>query len=550
MWTTRTTPRRPERPAAWAPWGTPEHAVGLPRHVHRTLAERGLLRPGPPRPTARPDLPPTRLEGAALDALVGTVSRDHVRTDDDARATHAGGRSYTDLLRRRAGDPAAPDAVVSPADHDEVRAVLEACARHRVAVVPTGGGTSVVGGLEPLRGGLDAVVALDLHRLDRLLAVDPVSLTATLGAGLRTPAAEAALAPHGLTLGHTPQSWEMATVGGYVATRSAGQASTGYGRVEDMVVGLTCATPVGDLDLGRGPASAAGPRLLDVLVGSEGAYGVVTSATLAVHRRPEAVVRAGWSFPSFAHGVEAFRALAQDLRHGWAPDVCRLSDEEETATTLALAGGSAGARALRGYLAARGRAGGVLAVLGWEGTADDVRTRRRAAARLLRRHGGLPLGAGPGRAWERGRFHGPYLRDALLDHDVLVETLETATTWADLPALHAALRSAVRAALPGQDPIVQVHVSHLYRTGASLYLTVVGRQDDDPVAQWARVKRAASDTIAAHGATATHHHAVGVDHLPWVRAEVGDVGVRVLRAVKEALDPDGVLNPGKLVPPG
>jgi len=545
---------KPVPRSIWHGWGHPSRRTPLPAKALRFLDDAVGAAGVSQLPVAieQVRLRDSALSEAAITALGDVVGAEHVHTDRESRILHAGGKSYVDLLRRRRGNAEnAPDAVVYPADHDEVRRLLQVCGEHEIAVVPFGGGTSVVGGVEPVRGYFSAVVTMDLARLNALLDVDPISMTATLQAGMRGPEIEAALRRHGCTLGHFPQSYEQATFGGFVATRSAGQASTGYGRIDELVLGVTCATPNGDLVLGRGPASAAGPRLLDVVVGSEGRLGVITSATVAVRRTPKVQRFAGWSFPSFAAGAEAFRALAQQLGHGLAPDSCRLSDEEETFTTLTLAGGSGGARALRGYLRARGRRHGTLAIFGWDGTEEDIKRRRRAATKLLRAHGGITLGSSPGNAWAHARFAGPYLRDELLDHGVLVETLETATSWRDLPVLHTEVATALCESLsaPGSDPIVQCHISHIYRTGASLYFTVVARQDsDDPEGQWQTAKSAASTMIAAHGAAATHQHAVGVDHAPWMRAEVGELGLELLRAMKEAVDPKGILNPGKMLP--
>jgi len=546
---------KPVPASVWHGWGDPTERKPLPGHALRFLDDAlgAATAPGLPVRLEQVLLNDSALPDAAASALVAVVGPENVHTDRESRIVHAGGKSYVDLLRRRRGDAGhAPDAVVYPGDHEQVQQLLAVCVEHEVAVVPFGGGTSVVGGVEPVRGRFTALIALDLQRLDALLDVDPVSMTASLQAGMRGPQIEAALGGHGLTLGHFPQSWEQASLGGFIATRSAGQASTGYGRIDEQVLGVTCATPRGDLVLGRGPASASGPRLLDVVVGSEGRLGVITSATVGVRPRPTVQRFAGWSFPSFSAGADAFRALAQQLGHGVAPDSCRLSDEEETVTTLTLAGGSAGARAIRAYLRARGRRNGSLAIFGWDGTsALKVKRRRRAATTLLRKHGGIPLGAGPGNAWNHGRYAGPYLRDALLDHGVLVETLETATTWTDLPALHTAVVQALRSELagPGSDPIVQCHISHIYRSGASLYFTVLARRDPaDPEGQWHAAKSAASTVIAAHGAPATHQHAVGIDHAPWMAAEVGDTGLTLLAAMKDAVDPTGILNPGKMLP--
>ena len=532
----------PPSDLAPAGWGDPARRPGLPEHARRWLErEIGLGRPS--RPVPQVDLPPSALSESARAALSAAVGPGSVREEAADRVQHAAGRSYLDLLRLRAATADVPDAVVLPADADEVEAVLRACSEHGVAVVPFGGGTSVVGGVSPLRGRFAAVVSLDLRRLDRLLAVDPEALTATFEPGLRGPAAEELLAPHGLTLGHFPQSYEHASIGGYAATRSAGQASTGYGRFDELVTAVEVRTPAGPLALGRGAATAAGPDLLGLLVGSEGAFGVITSVTVRVRRRPDVRRYEGLLFRTWEEGCAALRELEQS---GAAPDVARLSDPDETRVQLALAGTGAVKRAL---LRARGYGGGCLAVFGWEGTADDVRARRRRTVRVAKGHGALVLGTSTGERWEHGRFEGPYLRDDLLDAGVLVETLETSAVWSRLHETREAVRAALTDALPGARPVVMCHVSHLYRHGASLYFTVLARQSEsDPVGQWQRAKDAACAAIVATGATITHHHAVGTDHRDHLPAEIGPLGVEVLRAVKGVLDPAGVMNPGKLVP--
>ncbi|WCB96438.1 putative FAD-linked oxidoreductase [Baekduia alba] len=480
---------------------------------------------------------PSALDPAARAALVAAVggAAEQVDEQEAARAAHANGMSYLDLIRRSAAPPAAPDAVVAPADHDEVGAVLRACAAHGVAVVPFGGGTSVVGGVAPRRGAFDAVIALDLRRLGSLVSVDDVSWTATLQAGVTGPRAEALLAEHGFTLGHVPQSFERATIGGYAATRSSGQLSTGWGRFDALVEHVRVATPSGDLDLGRAPGSAAGPDLKQLILGSEGAFGVVTEVTVRVRPIPEVRRHEGWRVADLAAGVAVLRTLAQ---RGPKPDLARLSDEAETALGVATGGGPAD------------EAGGCLLLVGWEGYADDVARRAEAATVILRAAGADPLGAEAAASWEHGRFRAPRLRDELLGAGLLIETLETATSWRDLVALHDHVGDVLRAALDGATPVVACHVSHLYAAGASLYFTVLARRDgDDPVGQWSRAKAAVMDALAAAGATLTHHHAVGADHAPWLAAEDGELGVEILRAVKARLDPAGVLNPGKLLPP-
>jgi alkyldihydroxyacetonephosphate synthase len=516
-----------------AGWGDPARRTGLPEHATAWL-RREI---GPTTPSAAVDitLRPGGLTEARSSALAGVVGADNVRADSPSRIAHAAGRSYLDLLALRSGQVDAPDAVVVPGSAAEVRGVLQVCAEAGIAVVPFGGGTSVVGGVAPLRGGFDAVVTVDLRRLDRLVSVDTDALTATFEPGLRGPAAEALLNAQGLTLGHFPQSYEYASLGGYAATRSSGQASTGYGRFDELVVAMVVQTPAGELRLGRGAASAAGPDLRALLLGSEGAFGIITELTLRVRRLADASHYEAFFFRSWEGGIAALRELEQQRL---APDVARLSDDDETRAQLALSGSS---RAQRAFL--RARRASCLAILGWDGA--DAGRRKRAVA-VVRRHGGFSVGTSAAEKWKAGRYDGPYLRDDLLDAGVLVETLETSARWSSLTATHAAVRAALQAELPGA--VVMCHVSHLYPHGASLYFTVLGKQDDNPVAQWKRAKHAAGDAIVASGATITHHHAVGTDHRPWMTEEIGPLGVDVLRAVKGVLDPAGILNPGKLIP--
>jgi alkyldihydroxyacetonephosphate synthase len=513
-------------------WGAPSAATVLPDSALGLVELAFGLQDRPPVEGATP--PPPALDDALLDGLRAVVGAEHVLTDDATRTLRTRGKSTPDLLRARAGDLGnAPDAVVRPGGHAEVEAVLAWAVDHRVAVVPFGGGTCVTGGLAARRDGFAGLVSLDLVRMRRLLAVDEVSMTATLEPGVRGPEAEALLADHGLTLGHYPQSFRHASIGGFAATRSSGQSSAGYGRFDAMVVGLTAATPTGSLHLGSSPANAAGPDLRQLLLGSEGAFGVITSVTVRVRRAPAVTSYEGWRWPSFDTGSEAMRTLAQS---GLLPTVLRLSDESETAINLADPSSIGGADDP-----------GCLMVTGYEGTASFVEARRAAVTAVLADLGGTPLGAEPGEKWAHGRFDGPHLRDALLDHGVLVETLETATFWSNRERLYADVKAALTSTL-GDGSLVLCHVSHVYETGCSLYFTVAARQAEDPLAQWQAAKAAASDAIVAAGATITHHHAVGTDHKPWLAREIGDVGVRVLRAVKAELDPTGILNPGVLIP--
>ena len=535
----------------WWGWGVDGHDAPLPKAAVLLLRDElgaGGARAAPPA-LDRIVLPEPALTAQARARLVAAVGAEHARDDRLTRVAHAAGRSYADLVRlRRGGALAAPDAVVYPTGHGEVAELLAVCAGESIAVVPFGGGTSVVGGVEPLRGPFASVVSLDLARMSGLIALDARSQLATFHAGTTGPEVERLLGEQGLTLGHLPQSFEFSTVGGWAATRSAGQASTGYGRLDELVVALRAATPSGELSTLAVPASAAGPDLRELLLGSEGVLGVITEVTLRVRPRPAVRRFDAYSLPGFAAGAGALRELEQA---GAAPDVARLSDEEETRISLALASRPAATRVLRAYMRGRGHDAGCLAILGYDGERSAIARRRARARAILRRHGAIALGQAPGAAWAKGRFHGAYVRDELMSRGVLVDTLETATTWTALRQTHRDIGAALHAALAerGTPAVVMCHVSHLYPTGASLYFTFLARQQAGAeLEQWRAAKAAASDAIRAAGATITHHHAVGTDHAPWLAAEVGDLGIEALRAVKARVDPAGVMNPGKLLP--
>jgi len=540
----------PRRDSKWWGWGDPSVEPELDAVARATLRESiGELTPAP-HPVSLDDfqLPdPEPLPGA----LVQAVGADGVFTSTEDRIRHAAGCGYGDLVRLRSGRlEAAPDAVLLPADADAVRRTLEVCAPEGIAVVPYGGGTSVVGGVAPVRGPHGRLVSLDLSRL-RGVEVDERSLTARLGAGLRGPEAEAGLAKHGFTLGHFPQSFEYATIGGFAATRSAGQSSSGYGRFDDMVSAVRLLAPAGELRTLETPHTAAGPSLRELVVGSEGVLGVIPEVTVRVRPAPAVRRYEGWMAESFEAGAEIVRALAQGPG---LPDVMRVSDEEETRASLALSGPRGIAGALFGrYLGLRRRRDGCLIVVGVEGDEESVARRRALTVRELRRGGAAYLGQAAGRSWEHGRFQGPYLRDTLIGAGAIVETLETSHTWARLGALRAAVGGAIRDALTAQGTpgLVLCHLSHAYADGASLYYTFIARsRHGEELEQWRAVKRAASEAIVASGGTITHHHAVGRDHAPYMEAEVGALGVDALRAVKERLDPTGIMNPGKLIPSG
>ncbi len=502
------------------------------------------------------DLRPPRLDDPVLASLRRLVGKEPVRVDLRCRVEHAYGKAYRDAVRIRRGEiPNPPDVVVYPADEGQVAALLAWAAERDVVIIPFGGGSSVLGGVEPPPGD-QPVVTMDLARLDQLVSLDPQSWTAVLQAGATGPKVEAHLNARGFTLGQFPQSFEFSTLGGWIATRAAGQTSTGYGKIEKMTQAVRLVTPVGIIETRDTPATATGPHLLHALIGSEGTYGVITEAVMRIRPYPQVQDYRGFLFHSLEEGIVALRALMQ---HGPQPTIARLSDAEETAGSAVLVHEHHGLRALAdrllaGYLQSQGHSlagGSCLLVLGYDGPAALVAGKWRQAIPLCRDHGALALGRGVGDSWKRDRFAQPYLRDTLLGVGVMVDTLETATSWSNLLNVYRAMTTAIRGAIRATDGgpgYVMTHVSHMYEWGASLYTTFLGRQaPGQEIEQWWRVKQAATDAVVAAGGTLSHHHGIARDHAPWLADEIGPVGMSMLRALKETLDPLEMMNPGILL---
>ena len=538
----------PRRDNRWWGWGDPAEPVELGPAAERLLAEREIATIDG---STAPQIDEVKIPEARplAERVLDAAGKENVFTGHEDRVRHANGQNYLDLMSLRAGRlEQAPDAVVVPENADRVLAVLEACADSGVAVVPFGGGSSVVGGVTPLRGEHETVISLDLAAL-REISVDETSLTARLGAGLRGPEAERLLGERGYTLGHFPQSFEYATIGGFAATRSAGQSSSGYGRFDSLVSSIRMITPAGEISTLATPHTSIGPALREVVVGSEGILGVIPDVDVRIRPLPAVRRYEAWIVEDFEAGNEIVRKLAQADA---LPTIIRVSDIPETDVNLAMSLPSgAAANAFRRYLKLRGRAGGSLVISGYEGSSGTVHRRRSDVAREIRRGGGVYLGQAAGKGWAKGRFHGPYLREGLLDRGVLVETLETAQQWSGHRHLYESVRRAMEEALAanGMEGIVMCHLSHAYRDGASLYFTVIASQGPAGGPEnWPKVKLAACRAIQAAGGTLSHHHATGRDHAPWIEGEIGAGGIDALRSLKEQFDPSGIMNPGKLLP--
>jgi alkyldihydroxyacetonephosphate synthase len=495
------------------------------------LSERlgfGSADPEQPVPLSQVSLPAPRLN--APDALSSICF-----TDPYERALHAYGRSYSDIVRAFRGRfDHPPDVVARPRDEDEVRAVLDWALSEGAAVIPFGGGTSVVGGVEARVGdGYRGVVTVDLKALDRVLEVDPISLAARIQAGASGPRLEEQLSEHGLTLRHFPQSFQFSTLGGWIATRAGGHFATLYTHIDDLVESVRALTPVGPWESRRLPGSGAGVSPDRLLIGSEGTLGVITEAWVRVRPRPAHRASAGVRFADFATGANAVRALSQS---GLYPSNCRLIDAQEAKLTGAGDGSHA------------------LLVLGFESADHDVENAMTLALHCCSDHGGSWERRGQGSVgnWREAFLRAPYLRDTFVAMGVLSETFETAITWERFPLFHAAVLERASAAVRevcGAGSVT-CRFTHVYPDGPAPYYTILApARRGEELEQWAVIKRAASEAVIDSGGTITHHHAVGRDHRPWYDRQRPDPFAAALRGAKAAVDPTGALNPGVLIDP-
>jgi alkyldihydroxyacetonephosphate synthase len=493
-----------------------------------------------PVPLEAIELPAPRLDPP--EALATIVS-----ADPHERVSHAYGRAYRDVVRAFRGrieNP--PDLVARPRDVVDIEALLEWCADAGAAAIPYGGGTSVVGGVEPRVGDSYAgAVSVDLGALDRVLEVDVMSRAARIQAGATGPGLEDQLRAEGLTLRHFPQSFEFSTLGGWIATRAGGHFATLYTHIDDLVESVRALTPSGIWESRRLPGSGAGPSPDRLLLGSEGILGVITEAWVRVHERPTWKASCGVAFDDFAPGAEAVRELSQS---GLYPTNCRLLDEAESALTHA------------------GPEGKAMLVLGFESAHHPVDQPMRLAVECTADHGGQP-GEVKGRAerkdpvgaWRHAFLAAPYLRDTFVACGVLSDTFETAITWDRFADFHARVTETARRAVseasgaplegPGSARL-SCRFTHVYPDGPAPYYTVLApARRGSEVEQWDEVKAAVSAAVIDGGGTITHHHAVGRDHRPWYDRQRPDPFAEALRAAKRAVDPTATLNPGVLVDP-
>ncbi|HKP88430.1 MAG TPA: FAD-binding oxidoreductase [Thermoleophilaceae bacterium] len=509
-----------------------EAAAGIRAHLGFEPAEVDL-----PVPLDQVELPVPRIDPPAA---LGEICS----SSDHERASHAMGKGYRDVVRAFRGHiPCPPDVVARPRDEAELEAVLEWCLDARAAAIPFGGGTSVVGGVEPRIGGAyQGAVSIDLHALDRVLEVDPVSRAARIQAGAPGPVLEEQLRPHGLTMRHYPQSFEFSTLGGWIATRAGGHFATRLTHVDDLVESVRAITPTGVWESRRLPGSGAGPSPDRLLIGSEGILGVITEAWVRLQARPSFRTSASVRFESFETGAAAVRAISQS---GLEPANCRLLEGREAMVTGA---------------ATEDRA---LLVLGFESADHSLEAWMNRALDICREHGGewdavRERGEGSSGGddaagqWRAAFLAAPYVRDTMIAAGVFSETFETAITWDRLDGFVAEVRERAESALReiSGGGTVTCRFTHVYPDGAAPYFTMLAPAvRGGELEQWDAVKSAASDAVMAAGGTITHHHAVGRDHRPWYDRQRPEPFARALRQVKRELDPAGILNPGVLIDP-
>ncbi len=526
----------------WNGWGDDSFQMDLPDNGIQFLSDRIRLA--------------SRLKDASLDDVLAQVPESRlpphewVDTSADTRVRHARGQSLPDWLAMKSGDFGVfPDGVAFPETPDQIATLLDYAKQHNVTVIPYGGGTSVAGHINPLHGD-KPVLTIDLGRMNRLMELDEQSLVATFGPGTPGPQVEAQLRARGYTLGHFPQSFELSTVGGWVASRSSGQQSLRYGRIEQMFAGGTVETPKGRMEIPTIPASSAGPDIREMVLGSEGRMGIISSVKVRV--KPIAVKEK--FFVVFFPDWQKAKAAARELVQGSVQlSMLRLSNAVETETQLALAGHASLINALEKYLSFRGAdKGKCMMTAGITGCSAQFSSALALFKKVCKKHQGVYTGTKLGDKWAEKRFNMPYLREALWQYGYAVDTLETATDWDNVDNLMEKVEANLRSGLQttGENVHVFTHLSHFYGQGCSIYTTYVFRTGEDyeqTQSWWEQLKRTTSEIIVNNRGTISHQHGVGKDHAPFLPVEKGPLGMSAIQCLVREFDPEGMMNPGTLL---
>jgi alkyldihydroxyacetonephosphate synthase len=515
------------------------------------------------RPTTKPvafdalAIAEPALTGDLQTALEEAVGADQVSTDALDRVVHARGKSLRDLVRHRTGDVGrVPDVVVRPGSEDEVAAVVGAAIEADAVVIAFGGGTNISGSLEAPSAETRTVVSVDMSRLNRVLSVDEGSRLARVQAGVYGPHLEEQLNARGWTAGHFPDSFTHSTLGGWIATRSSGMQSDKYGDISDLTRAVRVVTPAGLLVTRPVPHTSTGPSVREMVLGSEGRLGVITEATIQVHRVPESRVILGYLFPDWDSALAAMHDIAESEA---TPAVTRVSDSHETQFSFSTRKDPTPvdrlkSKALTTYLERR-RDYDVeamcLSFIGYEGSKEHVAAQRKLVGRIVSRYNGLCIGSAPGALYDQKKFDTPYIRDYLLDRGAPADVSETSAPWSELPTLYGNVMAAARGAFAGLGVTgyIMCHLSHSYHAGACLYFTFAFKPSGvrDALEEYDVVKSAIQQSFVDSGATLSHHHAVGTEHAQWLEQDISAPGVAMLRALFDGVDPGANLNPGKIV---
>lgn len=544
----------------WGVEGVAFHHEDKPKLAPFVLKAVGLdlntAQPMPALDFATLNVPGSKLPLQLRDELVAAVGETYVTTDDEERVVHTYGKSLRDLLRIRANIlPRVPDVVVYPADEDQVAAVVAAVTAADAVLIPFGGGSNISGSLEPRPTETRPIVSLDLGRLNRVLEIDADSQMARVQAGVQGPDLEEQLKAQGWTMGHFPDSFTHSTLGGWVATRSSGMQSDKYGDIAGIVRGLRAVQPSGTIVVRPLPSTSTGPSVREMMLGSEGRLGVITEVTVQVHRIPAERTIQAYLFRDWASGMAAMREIAESDAH---PSVTRVSDANETGFSFATSKESKGVskyatEAMMKMLQLRGWDLSTLCLsfIGYEGSKTHVAMTKAIVDGIVKRNNGIGVGTGPGRLYDQKKFDTPYIRDFLLDRGASADVSETAAPWGKLQQVYDAAVAAANRAYDslGVKGWIMCHLSHSYHTGACLYFTFayVSNPDQDPIEQYDTVKKAIQQSFVDNGGTLSHHHAVGVEHSPWMEQDISAPGVAMMRGLFVGVDPKENLNPGKIL---
>lgn len=501
------------------------------------------------------DIPASRASAGFVDALVAALGADHVTVDDRLRVIHTYGKSLRDLVRVRAGDlPRVPDVVVYPGSEEDVVAVVAAAVAEGAVIIPFGGGSNIAGSLEPHPAEERPIVSLDLGRMRRVLEIDEASGLARVQAGVLGPDLEAQLNAQGWTIGHFPDSFTHSSIGGWTATRSSGMQSDKYGDIADIIRGMRVVRPNGVLVIRPSPSASNGPSVREMILGSEGRLGIITEVWAQVHRKPEERVIHAYFFPTWTAGLAAMQEISESDA---APSITRVSDARETGFTMATSKARSGKDKFLAetMLPRMMKSKGwnldeiCLSFIGYEGSAENVKRQRRLVEAIVKKHGGMGVGTGPGVLYDQKKFDTPYLRDFLLDMGAAGDVSEMAAPWSRLREVYDSTIAAANAAYAslGTKGWIMAHLSHSYHSGACLYFTFAFVFGDDPLGEYDVVKRAIQQSFVDHGGTISHHHGVGTEHAPWLEEDISPEGVAVMSGLFTSADPAGMFNPRKVV---